>query len=153
MQSRKNGIDDLIWRTAIETQIWRTNVWKPREQKGVGSIILELTHTHTHTHIYGCAQLLQSCLTLCDPMYWSLPGSFVHVILQSRILEWIAMPPPGDLWDPGIEPEPLGKYISPREGNGYPLLYSCLGNSIDRGDCWAPEDWWTTVYGVAKSQT
>ena len=55
MQSRKNGIDDLIWRTAIETQIWRTNVWKPREQKGVGSIILELTHTHTHTYLWVCS--------------------------------------------------------------------------------------------------
>ena len=25
--------------------------------------------THTHTYIYGCAQLLQSCLTLRDLMY------------------------------------------------------------------------------------
>ena len=34
----------------------------------------------------------QSCLTLCDPMDYSLPGSCVHVILQARILEWVAMP-------------------------------------------------------------
>ena len=34
----------------------------------------------------------QSCLTLCNPMYCSLPGSFVHGILQARILEWIAIP-------------------------------------------------------------
>ena len=34
----------------------------------------------------------QSCLTLCDPMVCSLPGSFVHDILQARILEWVAMP-------------------------------------------------------------
>ena len=34
----------------------------------------------------------QSCLTLCDPEDCSLPGSFVHGILQARILEWIAMP-------------------------------------------------------------
>ena len=31
----------------------------------------------------------QSCLTLCDPMDCSPPGSSVHGILQSRILEWI----------------------------------------------------------------
>ena len=34
----------------------------------------------------------QSCLTLCNPMDCSQPGSSVHGILQARILEWIAMP-------------------------------------------------------------
>ena len=34
----------------------------------------------------------QSCLTLCDPMDCSPPGSSVHGILQARILEWLAMP-------------------------------------------------------------
>jgi len=36
--------------------------------------------------------LLQSCLTLCDPMNCSLPGFSVHGILQAEILEWVAMP-------------------------------------------------------------
>ena len=39
-----------------------------------------------------CAKLLQLCLTLCDPMEYSPPGSSVHGILQARILESIAMP-------------------------------------------------------------
>ena len=39
-----------------------------------------------------CAQLLQLCLILCNPMDCSPPGSSVHVILQARILEWVAMP-------------------------------------------------------------
>ena len=34
----------------------------------------------------------QSCLTLCDPMDGGPPGSSVHVILQARILEWVAFP-------------------------------------------------------------
>ena len=34
----------------------------------------------------------QSCLTLSDSMDWSLPGSSIHGILQSRILEWVAVP-------------------------------------------------------------
>ena len=38
------------------------------------------------------AKLLQSCLTLWDPMDCSLPGSSVCGILQTRILEWVAMP-------------------------------------------------------------
>jgi len=35
---------------------------------------------------------------------------------------------------------------SPGEGNGNPLQYSCLENSMDRGA------WWATVHGVAKSR-
>ena len=38
------------------------------------------------------AKSLQSCLTLCDPLACSPPGSSVHGILQARILEWVAMP-------------------------------------------------------------
>ena len=34
----------------------------------------------------------QSCLTLCDPIDSSPPGSSVHGILQAKTLEWIAMP-------------------------------------------------------------
>ena len=34
---------------------------------------------------------LQSCLTLCNPMDGTLPGSSVHGILQARILEWVAI--------------------------------------------------------------
>ena len=38
------------------------------------------------------AKLLQSLPTLCNTMDCSLPGSYVHGILQARILEWITMP-------------------------------------------------------------
>ena len=38
-----------------------------------------------------CAKLLQSCLTLCNPVDHSRPGSSVHGILQARILEWVAI--------------------------------------------------------------
>ena len=33
----------------------------------------------------------QSCLTLCNPIIYSPPGSSVHGILQARILEWVAI--------------------------------------------------------------
>ena len=33
-----------------------------------------------------------SCLTLCSPMDYSLPGSSIHGVLQARILEWVAIP-------------------------------------------------------------
>ena len=41
---------------------------------------------------YVRAQLLQSCLTLCNPMDCSPPGPPVRGILQARILHWVAMP-------------------------------------------------------------
>ena len=46
--------------------------------------------------------------------------------------------------NPGSMPG-LGR--SAREGNGYPLQYSCLENPMDRGA------WQATVHGVAKTQT
>ena len=52
----------------------------------------------------ACAKLLQSCLTLCDPVDYSPPGSSVHGLLQARILEWVAVSLSRDLPDPGIEP-------------------------------------------------
>ena len=54
--------------------------------------------------VYVGAKSLQSCLTLCDPMDCSLPGSSVHGIFQAIVLEWIAIPSPVDLPDPGMEP-------------------------------------------------
>ena len=55
----------------------------------------------------------------------------------------------------GKEPAPYvgnqgsipGSGKSSREGNGNPLQYSCLGNSMGR------EAWWATVHMVAKSWT
>ena len=41
----------------------------------------------------------QLCLTRCNPMDYA-----VHGILQARILEWVPVPSPGDLPNPGIEP-------------------------------------------------
>ena len=37
------------------------------------------------------AKSLQSCLTLCDSMDSSPPGTSVHRILQARMLQWVAI--------------------------------------------------------------
>ena len=37
------------------------------------------------------SEVTQSCLTLRDPMDYSLPGSSVHGICQARVLEWGAI--------------------------------------------------------------
>ena len=44
------------------------------------------------SHKGSKVKVAQSCLTLCNPMDCSLPGSSVHEILQARILEWVAIP-------------------------------------------------------------
>ena len=47
----------------------------------------------------------------------------------------------GDIRHLGLIP---GLGGSPREGNGNPLQYSCLGNTLDRGA------WQATVHGITK---
>ena len=37
------------------------------------------------------SEVAQSCLTLSDPMDFSLPGSSIHGIFQARVLEWGAI--------------------------------------------------------------
>ena len=54
---------------------------------------LHLANTHILFRFSSvCAKSVQLCPALCDPMDYSLPGSSVHVLLQVRVLEWVAMP-------------------------------------------------------------
>ena len=39
----------------------------------------------------AAAKSLQSCLTLCDPIDSSLPGSSIPGIFQARTLEWVVI--------------------------------------------------------------
>ena len=78
------------------------------------------------------SEVAQSCLTLCDPVDCSLPGSSTHGILEARILEWVAISFSRDLADPGIEhaspalaggfftTEPPGKPNKPHQWYVYP---------------------------------
>ena len=66
----------------------------------VSSSLTPSPHLPTHTQslflawfmcLCACAKPIQSCLTLCNPMGHSLPGSSVHGILQARKLWWVAI--------------------------------------------------------------
>ena len=52
-----------------------------------------LTEGESNTCMYfsNVSEVAQSCLTLCNPMDCSPPGSSVHEIFQAWILEWVAV--------------------------------------------------------------
>ena len=49
--------------------------------------VLEMGTETKHIYIYESEEVAQLCLTLCQPMDYT-----VHGILQARILEWVAFP-------------------------------------------------------------
>ena len=53
--------------------------------------VLQMTHILCLAAAAAAAKLLQSCLTLCDPIDGSPPGISVLGILQARTLEWVAI--------------------------------------------------------------
>ena len=68
--------------------------------------------------------LVRSCLTLYDPMDYSLPGFSVHEISQVKTLEQV-FPSPGDLPKPRIEPD---SYLLHQQGGSLPLCH--LGSPL-----------------------
>ena len=56
---------------------------------------------------YVCVLCAQSCLTLCNPMDYSLPSSSLHGIFQARYWSRLLFPSPGELPDPGIQTSSL----------------------------------------------
>ena len=69
--------------------------------------------------------LVCACSVMSDTL--QPPGSSVHGILQARILEWVAFPPPRDLPNLGIEPAALastGEFFLPLVPPGKPTKVS-----------------------------
>ena len=54
------------------------------------SLIVLVAVLGTMCNVCVCS-VAQLCLTLCDPMDYRLPGSFVRGILHARMLEWVAI--------------------------------------------------------------
>ena len=112
----------------LSRSCWWALFWVPR--------VYDFTNLH---HNPMSAKLFQSCLILCDLMDCSPPGSSVHGILQSRILEWC--PPPGDLPNPGMEssllcllPWQVGSLPrAPSEKMNKPMSYTLLPSTIYEG--------------------
>ena len=111
--------------------------------------------------------LAQSCLTLCDPMDCSPPGSSIHGISQARILEWVChFLLQGIFHDPGIKPvspeslalasrlpmqstsatwEAPSYYLNcalkedPLEWQEHLLLFTCLHTFSNEWNCLLPQ--------------
>ena len=109
----------------VKRKIWVSLLWEMAER----------SNAFSDPQLYVlcvCAKSLQLCLTFCDPMDCSSPGSSVHEILQAIILEWVAIffsrwsSPPRDQtqasyhllhWQVGSLPlAPPGKPMSSIEG-------------------------------------
>ena len=67
-----------------------SHVTKKKNRKALKPTANSFNDT-VHTTPAAAAKSLQSCLTLCDPIDSSPPGSTVPGILQARTLEWVAI--------------------------------------------------------------
>ena len=88
---------------------------------------IEYIYLSIYIYISCCCLVTQSCLTFCDPMDCSSPGSCVHGISQARILEWVA--------------------ISFSRGSSQPRDQTCVfytGRQILY--CWAPREDYIYIY-------
>ena len=57
---------------------------------GIERVTQEAKNNHELCCLLVCARVCAHlCMTLCDPMDCSLPGSSIHGILQTKILEWV----------------------------------------------------------------
>ena len=72
-----NPLQDPCLENSMNRETWWATVHTATES--------DMTEHREYVHVCGSV-----CLTLCDPMNYSLPGS-VHEILQARILEWVAI--------------------------------------------------------------
>ena len=65
----------------------------PKGRRGILLLHGPAWHLQAHATFicWRCYLVVESCLTLCDPMDCSPPGSSVHDISHARILEWVAI--------------------------------------------------------------
>ena len=97
---------------------------------------LLVVHALVHPHTFPPESLFLILFSLILPRYLSDQMGFPGGSPVKNL--------PANAGDVGLIPV-SGR--SPREGNGNPLQYSCLGNSMDKGT------WQAIVHGVAKSWT
>ena len=87
------------------TSTFQRDVWIDESEKRTSLAVQMVKICFTRVwSLCVCVLVAQLCPPLCSPMDCSLPGSSVHGTLQTRILEWVAIPFAKDLPNPVNEP-------------------------------------------------
>ena len=95
------------------------------------------------------AKLLQSCLTLCNPLDWSPQDSSVHGILQAEYWTGLPYPPPGEVPRPEVKTVSL---MSPSLACGFfttSASWLVTHNLCNPVDCSAPD---SSVHGILQAR-
>ena len=90
-------ISDHFWLLYLSVVIIASESWQSSSPLMGACCVPDLCYLPLSKSSAAAAKLLQSCLTLCDPMdrgaWRTVSMDSVRGILQARILEWVAMPP------------------------------------------------------------
>ena len=82
----------LSWSGTSDLQNCEKTDYCSRQPPSLGFFVTETLNKQIHTSLeVKWREVAQLCLTLCDLMDCSLPGSSVHGIFQVRILEWVVI--------------------------------------------------------------
>ena len=99
-RSRKREFQENIYICFIDHAkafdcVDHNKLWKILQEMGIPDhltcLLRNLYAGQEATVKESASEVAQPCLTLCDPMDCSLPGSSVHGIFQAIVLEWIAI--------------------------------------------------------------
>ena len=154
LESPPNSYTEVLGPRTSECLCLETELLERGSQVKLGSSRWALAQ-----HGGGSGSAAQLCLSLCDPMDCSPPGSSVHWIFQARILECVVIPTPGDLPKPGIKtvsPALTGGFFNtaPLGSNVYyfPILKAKQVGSVTRRRSGRPEGWPFILPGWKYSQ-
>ena len=75
----------IVWAYSVQWNAVVCEVFTP--VKLVSTSFTSHSQPFVLVMVSECVKVVQSCLTLCDPMDYA-----VHGILQARVLEWVAFP-------------------------------------------------------------